>query len=395
MIRNIAFIHCDFPAGGAERITVDLGGALAEKGAGYRIFALTKCVHEDKVTDSMAKAVTIVQMPSEDDEYYRYLANVVAGKHIDVVVQVGHHDEKGMRIARQNGCTTVCCAYHGKPFWEEEAIISDVSGRSSHDSVKLIQWMLFRRFKYVILGKAKREASRRVRQLYDGCDKFIVLCDSYKQSIVKRLKLSEKDNKIVVIENSERPVKEVCLNKRKQFLYAGRLSYFDKRVDRLLKIWKRVYRKLPEWELVIAGDGLERTNLECMARRLRLGNYQFIGWRNDTSECFKEASVLCMTSSVEGWPLALTEAQANGVVPVAFDVSGGIEAILSPSGQNGFLIRPFDIKKYADTLLRIANMDALELNRLRHNVIEKAKEYSPDKTVVKWLDLFDGLVYEK
>ena len=53
------------------------------------------------------------------------------------------------------------------------------------------------------------------------------------------------------------------------------------------------------------------------------------------------------------------------------------------------------VKKYADTLLRIANMDALELNRLRHNVIEKAKEYSPDKTVVKWLDLFDGLVYEK
>ena len=27
--------------------------------------------------------------------------------------------------------------------------------------------------------------------------------------------------------------------------------------------------------------------------------------------------------------------------------------------------------------------------------VEKAKEYSPDKTVVKWLDLFDGLVYEK
>ena len=41
--------------------------------------------------------------------------------------------------------------------------------------------------------------------------------------------------------------------KKKQILYVGRIEWRQKRVGRLIDIWKRIYKKIPDWELVICG----------------------------------------------------------------------------------------------------------------------------------------------
>ena len=65
--------------------------------------------------------------------------------------------------------------------------------------------------------------------------------------------------------------------KEKIVLYAGRFQRCHKRIDRLLKIWKRIEQQNPEWRLVIVGDGEERGDLEKQARRLKLQRIEYAG----------------------------------------------------------------------------------------------------------------------
>lgn len=105
---------------------------------------------------------------------------------------------------------------------------------------------------------------------------------------------------------------------------------------------------------------------------------------------YRDASVLCLTSTFEGWGLCLTEAQANGVVPVAYDCGAGVREIISPSGVNGFLVSPFNQSKYARTLLKLLKSPDM-LKQMQQNVVVKAQEYSPQIVGKKWKELFESL----
>lgn len=85
----------------------------------------------------------------------------------------------------------------------------------------------------------------------------------------------------------------------------------------------------------------------------------------------------------------MTEAQANGVVPVAYDCGAGVREIISPSSEWISCIA-FNQSKYARTLLKLLkNPDMLK--QMRQNVVVKAQEYSPQIVGKKWKELFESL----
>ena len=65
--------------------------------------------------------------------------------------------------------------------------------------------------------------------------------------------------------------------------------------------------------------------------------------------------------------------------------------VLSPSGECGFVVEPFDEGAYADVLRKIAAMSDEESKRLRINGIDKRKQYRPEVISEKWKVLFDSL----
>jgi glycosyltransferase involved in cell wall biosynthesis len=138
-----------------------------------------------------------------------------------------------------------------------------------------------------------------------------------------------------------------------------------------LKIWSKVQEELPHWQLKIVGDGPDRTMAETMIRELGLRRVSLEGWRSDTAAYYQEASVLCLVSQYEGWPLALTEAQANGVIPIAFDCCDGVREILSPEGVHGFTVEPFDEDSFARTLVRVAGMSEEDKMKIRKNIVRR------------------------
>lgn len=70
-------------------------------------------------------------------------------------------------------------------------------------------------------------------------------------------------------------------------------------------------------------------------------------------EILASADVLLMPSRYEGFPIALLEAMARGVVPVASNLAGIAEAI--EDRTTGLLAAPGDVVGFAEALMQVAN----------------------------------------
>ena len=126
--------------------------------------------------------------------------------------------------------------------------------------------------------------------------------------------------------------------KKKQILYVGRIEWRQKRVGRLIDIWKRIYKKFPDWELVIVGDGPIRQDIGTESLKDGSGLFSPVG--KTLRPFYRDASILCLTSDFEGWGMVLTEAMTFGAVPVAFNSYAAITDIID-DGKNGLLVPPF------------------------------------------------------
>lgn len=232
---------------------------------------------------------------------------------------------------------------------------------------------------------------RKYQKVYHWADAYGVLCQSFKERLTENLNLPA-DNKVCVLPNSVPLPTNVNLDKEKIILYLGRFAHIQKRVDRLLRIWKIVQPQLPDWKLEIVGGGVEDVSLRAMATTLELKNIAFEGPTNQAKKYYDKASILCMTSSYEGWPLVLAEAQANGVVPILYNSFTAVTAVVS-SKEEGVLIEPFDEEAYAKALVALAKDDERR-KRMQLRVIEKAKTYSIDNTGAAWLQMVRRILNE-
>ena len=239
----------------------------------------------------------------------------------------------------------------------------------------------------------RRNANSGSTESYDECDRYVMLCDEYKDEIVRRLGLDPSVNKLRVIENYQTLPDRICYDKENIILYTGRLSYADKRLDRLIDAWSLIYGKLPDWKVLIVGDGKEKKNLEKKIRKAGLPRISLEGFSNDPGKYYEKASILALVSTYEGWPLSMTEAQANGVIPVVFGSFAAARHILGENGEYGFIVEPFDIEAYAATLYKVATMPENESMDMRKRITEKVRTVHTMESVgEKWKQLFDSLI---
>lgn len=393
---HIAFVHIEFPSGGGERITMDIARYLMRTYPGsYRISILTFSFREDLLPEEFKDSIRVhtVPDPGKDGQvaFTEKAIGIVRAEKIDILVQVGQIYLSLKDISRTTGCRTVF-ANHGRPLWEADFSMWERQQIAKRKLRRTILWFGLRKWIYLISGKTYRKVLGTYRRNYEESDAYVVLCGEYREKLVSALGCDPGRNKIAVIENPEYKVDGISFDRENEIIFVGRLTRFDKRVERLLKAWKLAQERLGGWNLAVIGDGEEYGYLKAMSSRLGLKRISFEGYRNP-APYYSRASISCLVSETEGWPLCLTEAQANGVIPVALDCSGGVRQILGPSGENGFLVRPglFRERRFADTLVRVAMLPEAEKLRIRKNVIRKSAEYSIEIIGGKWKRLFDSL----
>ena len=385
---TVAFVHNRFPAGGAERITIDIARYLKDVG-GYRVYVYTTRVNQMLMTEELDEILTIRHIPSQAIQVRRSAAveKLLESDGVDILVQVGKALKGIDGIRRRTGCKSVV-ACHGEPFWQRYVI----THRRKKGLIRRTMWMLFNKRRYEKGNLAMRKAVQRTMVDYLNSDAYIVLCEPYIKQVTDVLGYDPATSHIYAIENSDLPVQDICWKKDNIIMFCGRFENWSKRIDRLLRIWGKVQDKLPQWSLQLVGDGPDAPMLRKMAEELGLERISFEGMQKDVGRYYDKASVVAMTSETEGWGLALSEAQARGCIGIAFECTSGVAEILQPDGECGFLVPPFDEEAYAETLLRIASMTEEEQMRIRRNAVNKRLQYTPELIAEKWRLLFDRLV---
>jgi glycosyltransferase involved in cell wall biosynthesis len=142
----------------------------------------------------------------------------------------------------------------------------------------------------------------------------------------------------------------------------------------LLDAFARVRRTLPTARLVVAGQAQGALYDELKAQRARLGlegAVDFIGFRSDVAEVLHALDVFVLSSSDEGFSLAVVQAMAAGL-PVVATRCGGPEQIVGDSGA-ALLVPPNDPGALAEAIVRVVGQDDLA-GRLRAAARQRAVE---------------------
>lgn len=387
-MKKIAFIHEKFPFGGGEVVTINVMTSLQRYG--YKFILFTSELNLDKLSASLEDVEYVtLKYKIGDVRNLPLIKSKIEEEGVEIFVSPGFIVPYIDSLKSGSKCKVVY-VNHNMAFWE--AIFKRENGKyaASKSIFKWLEWHLLRSLKFK-LGLFDKKLKNQYFNLYNSVDAFGVLCDSYGEKFAKEFDIDYKTSKFVTLTNAAYP--NLCrkVSKKKEIYFVGRLFRPHKRVDRLLQIWQILFQKHLDWELIIVGEGPDNLALKAMAKDFMLERVKFIGYTSNPQDCYDRASIVCLTSTFEGWPMTLIEAQANGCVAIAFDCCAGIREILSPSWENGVLIEPFDIEAYADALSRLMSDEDLR-QRIAENGFKHVSTFSEERTAKQWTDMINNLL---
>ena len=214
-------------------------------------------------------------------------------------------------------------------------------------------------------------------------DKFVVLtAEACKQW---------NSNNCVIIPNpvSFNSVSHAKLQNKKAIAIC-RHSY-EKGLDRLLMIWKKVSEKHPNWTLDIIGEWNSDLKYQKLAGNLQISEYvNFIPPIIDIQKNYYESSIFLMASRSEAFPLVLLEAMHMGLPCIAYDCPVGPKAIIQ-NNKNGFLIEDGNKDSFVEKLSLLIKDENLRI-QMGKKAIESVEKYDLDTIMNQWKNLLESIV---
>lgn len=138
-----------------------------------------------------------------------------------------------------------------------------------------------------------------------------------------------------------------------RLLAVGRLHQV-KGHEFLVRACAEMHSRGLQFNCLIAGEGLERSNLESLIHQCALGDHvTLLGHvpRAQLQPLYDLADVVVLTSRSEGIPLVLMEAMARGKIVLAPAITGIPELVIA--GKTGFLYEPGSLTDFVAHLLLI------------------------------------------
>ena len=232
--------------------------------------------------------------------------------------------------------------------------------------------------------------------LFNNSNLVIVLSEYWRKALVEELGLDEK--KVRILYNpcpQVEPVtrikdgKVVVKPNNKEILYAGTV-YHRKGYDDMIRAFAKVAPQHRDWKIVFAGNG-EIEQGKALAAELGIADQTvFLGWvsGDDKDAAFRHATVFCLPSYAEGFPMGVLDAWAYGL-PVITTPVGGIPDI-AIDGKNMLLFNPGDIDALATQMEKMISND-----NLRHSIAAESSLLSHTTFNVKTINEQLGEMYEE
>lgn len=390
---HVAIVHRCFALGGAEEVSRQTACLFSDLGIHTHFFAETHIETEWALPDDPQIDLSLLPqgMRLWTKESALYLVRAFKERGVKVLIIPIALRNDYLPLIRAAGIKIIYWC-HSSPLWELIDRRERASYKAHHPWYKNLYSLTLRRLRLALSSAEKLRTH--YRDLVRQVDCFITLTPEYVQEFVSALGLDEEEaSRFAVMPNmaflsKHQPIP--AKDRPKKILFVGRLSYADKRPDRVLQIWKKVCQDLPDWEVEIYGKGSEEKFLRRMIQEKQLPRITLKGYIADATAVYASGAILMMTSTYEGWGLVLSEAQASGVVPIAFDSSAGIRELIGKDSTYGCLVAPFDLDAYAAQLRRLCQ-DVELRSRLSQAAQTHCLDYSPERIRSRWEEIFSQL----
>ena len=204
--------------------------------------------------------------------------------------------------------------------------------------------------------------------LFRKADVVIVLSETWKKVCDDVFLLGDKIK--VVYNPCSTVMSDKKYNKRQQILYAGTINSRKGYVD-MIKAFALIAKNYPDWQIVFAGNG-ETDEGRVLATQLGIDKQTlFLGWVSGTEKdkVFKEATIFCLPSYAEGFPMAVLDAWSYGL-PVITTPVGGISDI-AIDGHNLLLFMPGNTHQLAKQM-----KEMIENIELRNSIANESIKLS-------------------
>ncbi len=174
-----------------------------------------------------------------------------------------------------------------------------------------------------------------------------------------------------------------------RMLFVGRFNRLQKQPSMLLEAFRLIAPQYPDWELVMVGDGEEKTNLLNQVTEFGLQDkVKFLPSRLKIGDVYQQADLFVIPSLWEGSPNALAEAMAYGLPAVGFRVDGVRQLI--KDHRTGWLCSIMNVESLAKTL-QVAIESRDHFKKFGQMARDVTKTYSEDAICQRWVDLILSL----
>lgn len=255
----------------------------------------------------------------------------------------------------------------------ESSILKSINNKPF--PLRLVSWISYQNY-----VKSWHKGFERVNKL--------VLLSNNAHGEIESINAKVKDSQLVTIPDPLMQTTDsthVSSLKNKNIVYVGRLSQ-EKGVMRLLSIWERISKRLPDYTLSIYGEGHMKDEMLRYIADNELKCIEFKGFEKDLEKIYTNADLCLMTSDTEGFGMVLIEAMYYGVPCVSFDCPVSPKEII---GDAGVTVSCFDEDAYADAVVKLLQ-DPEQMRTLQQKSIERARDFYIDKVIDKWMALLSS-----
>jgi glycosyltransferase involved in cell wall biosynthesis len=228
-------------------------------------------------------------------------------------------------------------------------------------------------------------AGQDIDRAIPGLDAFVVLTEADAADYRNR----HPEARLEVIRNAVpwSPATERGPHDEKVVIGAGRLTEV-KGYERLVEAWTLLQEEFPDWTCRIYGKGHLAGALGAQIEAAGAA-VELPGYTTDMRGALRRSAIFAMSSRVEGFPMSLIEALAEGTPLVSFDCPRGPGEIVV-DGSNGFLVPDGDVPGLAKALAALMRDRELR-DRMGEQALVDARQYDIGHIADDWVALIEEL----
>lgn len=384
---NILFLYRIYPSyGGVEVVTTLLANEFVKDGHNVTIASFER--GKDGLLEQLDKRVKLLPLKrrvlsiGNIQKMRKYCKN----SHIEVAINqwgLPFYTSLFLKIAIPH--ISIISVLHGSPVVAKTLLTTQNNISKSENRFEKKVYKLILYFKQLVVKKGICYNLR-----VNGA--YILLSRSF-IPVLERFTEKYDNKNLFAIGNPitvETDYSNHLSEKTKTILYVGRMDYDNKRVDRVIDFWNRCYKELLDWSLVLIGDGPYKQTVQERVKDLpRISIKPFAV--EPPIDFYKRASILLLTSDLEGFGLVVVESMSYGVVPVVY---GSYEAIydIIDSGKNGIITsKPFNEGEFDKAVMSLCK-DTIKRELASEMAVEKSSLFSVERIKNQWYTIIDKVL---